>query len=88
MDWEGPGIHLLRSAEKVGVKLEVVEVWYQPIPDLAPYDLACLGSWAAAPMSDQENVYPFLRAEKTAIRHIVENDKSYLGFCLGHQLLD
>ena len=85
MDWEGPGIHLLRSAEKMGVKLEVVEVWHQPIPDLSPYDgLFILGG---SPNVDQENVYPFLRAEKTAIRHIVENDKSYLGFCLGHQLL-
>ena len=36
---------------------------------------------------DQEDEYPFLRAEKTAIRHMVEHDKSYLGFCLGHQLL-
>jgi GMP synthase-like glutamine amidotransferase len=85
MDWEGPGIHLLRSAEKLGVEFEVLEVWHQPIPDLSPYDgLFILGG---SPNVDQENVYPFLRVEKTAIRHIVENDKSYLGFCLGHQLL-
>ncbi len=85
MDWEGPGIHLLRSAEKMGVKLELVEVWHQPIPDLSPYDgLFILGG---SPNVDQENVYPFLRAEKTAIHRIIESDKSYLGFCLGHQLL-
>jgi len=85
MGWEGPGIHLLRSAEKLGVEFEVVEVWHQPIPDLSPYDgLLILGG---SPNVDQENVYPFLRAEKTTIHRIIESDKSYLGFCLGHQLL-
>ena len=85
MDWEGPGIHLLHSAEKVGVKLEVVEVWHQPIPDLTPHDgLLILGG---SPNVDQEGEYPFLRAEKTTIHRIIESDKSYLGFCLGHQLL-
>ncbi len=85
MAWEGPGVHLLRSAEKLGVKLEVVEVWRQPIPALTPYHgLVVLGG---SPNVDQENDYPFLRAEKSAIRLVMENDKSYLGFCLGHQLL-
>ena len=85
MEWEGPGIHLLHSAEKLGVEFEVVEVWHQPIPDLTPHDgLLILGG---SPNVDQENAYPFLRAEKTAIHRIIESDKSYLGFCLGHQLL-
>jgi hypothetical protein len=62
INWEGPGIHLLRSAEKVGVKLEVVEVWHQPILDLSPYTgLFILGG---SPNVDQEDEYPFLRAEK------------------------
>jgi GMP synthase (glutamine-hydrolysing) len=85
MDWEEPGVHLLRSADKLKVDLKVVEVWHQPIPDLASYNgLLVLGG---SPNVDQENLYPFLRAEKEAIRSIFENEKSYLGFCLGHQLL-
>ena len=85
MPWEGPGIHLQRSAKKWGVQLEVIEVWRQPIPDLAPYDaLIVLGG---EPNVDQEEIYPFLRAEKAAIRRSIEEDRPYLGFCLGHQLL-
>jgi GMP synthase (glutamine-hydrolysing) len=85
MDWEGPGVHLLRSADTLQVDLEVVEVWHQPIPDLTSYDgLLVLGG---SPNVDQEDLYPFLRAEKEAIHSIIENGKSYLGFCLGHQLL-
>lgn len=85
MPWEGPGIHLIRSAEKRDIKLEVVEVWHEPIPDLAPYDaLIVLGG---GPNVDQEEKYPFLRAEKAAIRRSIEEERPYLGFCLGHQLL-
>jgi len=85
MAWEGPGVHLLRSAEKLGVSLEAVEVWRRRIPDLTPYQgLIVLGG---SPNVDQENDYPLLRDEKTAIHLILESDKSYLGFCLGHQLL-
>ena len=85
MPWEGPGIHLLRSAESRGVQLEVIEVWRQPIPDLAPYDaLIVLGG---EPNVNQEEKYPFLRAEKAAIRRFIDEDRPYLGFCLGHQLL-
>jgi GMP synthase (glutamine-hydrolysing) len=62
-----------------------VEVWHQSIPDLSSYNgLLVLGG---SPNVDQENLYPFLRAEKEAILYIIENEKSYLGFCLGHQLL-
>ena len=78
-------MHLVRSAENLGVNLEVVEVWRQPIPDLAPYHgLLILGG---SPNVGQEDLYPYLRAEKKAIRYVIENTKSYLGFCLGHQLL-
>ena len=85
MPWEGPGIHLLRSAKRRGVKLEVVEVWHRPVPDLGPYDaLIVLGG---EPNVDQEEKYPFLRAEKAAIRGFIEENRPYLGFCLGHQLL-
>lgn len=85
MPWEGPGLHLLRSAQNRGVELEVVEAWHEPIPDLAPYDaLVVLGG---QPNVDQEKDYPFLKAEKAAIRRSIEEDRPYLGFCLGHQLL-
>ena len=85
MSWEGPGVHLIRSAENLGVNLEIIEVWHQDIPNLAPYDgLIVLGG---SPNVDQEEQYPFLSAEKAAIRQALATDKSYLGFCLGHQLL-
>jgi GMP synthase-like glutamine amidotransferase len=85
MDWEGPGKHLDRAAEIQGLHLDVIEVWHQTIPNLASYDgLIVLGG---SPNVDQEDEYPFLRAEKAAIREVLEADKPYLGFCLGHQLL-
>ena len=85
MHWEGPGVHLIRSAEKLAVNLDVVEVWRQSIPDLAEYNgMIVLGG---SPNVDQEQQYPFLRAEKVAIRRIIETGRLYLGFCLGHQLL-
>lgn len=85
MDWEGPGEHLRRSAANRDLNLDVIEVWHQAIPDLQPYNgLIVLGG---SPNVDQEEKYPFLRAEKAAIRKVLEADKAYLGFCLGHQLL-
>jgi len=85
MKWEGPGEHLRRSAESRHLHLDVIEVWHQAIPDLQPYDgLIVLGG---SPNVDQEEKYPFLRAEKAALREVLETDKAYLGFCLGHQLL-
>lgn len=85
MDWEGPGEHLHRSAANLDLNLDVIEVWHQAIPDLQPYNgLIVLGG---SPNVDQEEKYPFLWAEKAAIRKVLEADKAYLGFCLGHQLL-
>lgn len=85
MPWEGPGLHLKHSAEELDVELEVVEVWHRPIPEMSSYDgLIVLGG---SPNVDQEEEYPFLKAEKDAIRQVIEMDKPYLGFCLGHQLL-
>ena len=79
MSWEGPGVHLIRSAENLGLNLEIIEVWHQEIPDLSPYDgLIVLGG---SPNVDQEEQHPFLRAEKAAIRRALATDKSYLGFC-------
>ena len=85
MPWEGPGQHLVRSAKKLGVGLDIVEVWHKPIPDISSYDgLIVLGG---GPNVDQEEDYPFLKSEKEAIRQSLETDMPYLGFCLGHQLL-
>ena len=85
MDWEGPGEHLAHAAESQGLHLDVLEVWHQPIPNMATCDgLIVLGG---SPNVEQEKESPFLRAEKAAIRQVLEADKPYLGFCLGHQLL-
>jgi GMP synthase-like glutamine amidotransferase len=85
MHWEGPGVHLRRSAERVGIQLDVVEVWQQPIPEVSSYQgLIVLGG---SPNVDQEEEYPFLKDEKIAVQKVIEADKLYLGFCLGHQLL-
>lgn len=85
MPWEGPGQHLVRSAKKLRVGLDIVEVWHKPIPDISSYDgLIVLGG---GPNVDQEKEYPFLNAEKEAIHRSFEADMPYLGFCLGHQLL-
>lgn len=83
--WEGPGQHLLAAAAKHNVDLNVVKVWAEEIPDLAPYDaLLVLGG---GPNVDQEERYPFLVAEKAAIRKSLADNRPYLGICLGHQLL-
>ena len=56
-----------------------------PIPDLAGFDaLLAMGGdmnvW-------QEDQYPWLVAEKAAVREAVERSMPFLGICLGHQLL-
>jgi len=85
MPWEGPGIHLTRAAQKLDVQLDVIDVWREAIPDISPYDaLIVLGG---GPNVDQEKLYPFLKAEKATIRRSIEEDRPYLGFCLGHQFL-
>lgn len=58
----------------------------EPIPDLAPFDLLVV---MGGPMDVwQEDVCPWLVAEKAAIRTWVKDlGRPYLGICLGHQLL-
>jgi GMP synthase-like glutamine amidotransferase len=58
----------------------------EPIPDLKPFDLLLV---MGGPMDVwQEDLYPWLVTEKAAIRRwVVELGRSYLGICLGHQLL-
>jgi len=85
MPWEGPGQHLIRSARKQRVRLDIVKAWHQPIPNVKPYDgVIVLGG---SPNVGQEKEYPFLKAEKEVIRLVLKANKAYLGFCLGHQLL-
>lgn len=85
MPWEGPGMHLKHLADSWDVVLQVVEVWHRSIPEVSSYDgLIVLGG---SPNVDQEEEYPFLKGEKVAIQEVIEAEKPYLGFCLGHQLL-
>jgi GMP synthase-like glutamine amidotransferase len=62
--WERPGQFLLRSARKNHVQLDILEIWHQPIRDIRSYHgLIVLGG---SPNVDQEEEYPFLKAEKEA----------------------
>jgi GMP synthase-like glutamine amidotransferase len=58
----------------------------QEIPDLEPYDLMIV---MGGPQDVwEENRYPWLGAEKEAIRRFVLTmRRAFLGVCLGHQLL-
>ena len=83
--WEGPGLFLLNAAKQQKIKLEIIHVWKEKIPELNGYKaLIVLGG---GPNVDQENIYPFLRQEKETIKEAIARDIPYLGFCLGHQLL-
>jgi GMP synthase (glutamine-hydrolysing) len=85
MPWEGPGQNLLRAARDADLRLDIIEVWHQPVPDTTSYHgLMVLGG---GPNVDQEEAYPFLKAEKAAIRQVIDDHKPIIGFCLGHQLL-
>lgn len=86
LDVETPG-SLLELFKADGANWDTIELDQgQAIPDLAPYDMmAVMGGpqdvW-------QEAEFPWLRAEKAAIREFVVGMKRpYLGLCLGHQLL-
>lgn len=68
-------------------KLHTVELDEgEPIPALDPFDLMVV---MGGPQDTwQEDEYPWMRAEKDAIRKWVgEMRRPYLGICLGHQLL-
>ncbi len=57
----------------------------EPIPSFADYDAL----WVMGGPMDvwQEDQFPWLVAEKAAIRNWVDSGKPFLGICLGHQLL-
>ena len=86
IDVEHPGI-FRDFMQKQGITWDTVELDQgASIPDLSAYDaLIVMGG----PMDVwEEDAYPWLSAEKTAIRHAVaELDLPFLGVCLGHQLL-
>jgi GMP synthase-like glutamine amidotransferase len=83
--WEGPGKFLLRAARRHRIKMDIIRVWEENIPDISGYlAMIVLGG---GPNVDQEHIYPFLTDEKKIIKKAIAQDMPYLGFCLGHQLL-
>ncbi|MDX1434880.1 MAG: type 1 glutamine amidotransferase [Gammaproteobacteria bacterium] len=83
---EHPGVFRDFLAAR-GVAWDVVELDAgEPIPDLARYDAL----WVMGGPMDvwEEDEFPWLVAEKAAIREaVVERRMPFLGVCLGHQLL-
>jgi GMP synthase-like glutamine amidotransferase len=83
--WEGPGQFLLSAAKSKRIKLDIIRVWEENIPEVKDYlAMIVLGG---GPNVDQEHIYPFLADEKKTIKRAIGQDVPYLGFCLGHQLL-
>jgi len=83
--WEGPGQFLLSAARHHRIKMDIIPVWKESIPEIKGYmAMIVLGG---GPNVDQEHIYPFLTEEKIIIKKALAQDIPYLGFCLGHQLL-
>ena len=70
-----------------GIRADTVRLWEsEQIPSLAGYDLLLVLGGAQDVWQEAE--YPWLKAEKAAIREWVQHRaKPYIGLCLGHQLL-
>jgi GMP synthase-like glutamine amidotransferase len=86
LDVETPG-SLLELFKADGATWDTVQLDQgETIPDLIPYDMMTV---MGGPQDVwQEAEFPWLRAEKAAIREFTVNMKRpYLGLCLGHQLL-
>ena len=86
MDHDTPGRFLDFFAED-GFQYRAIRLWEgEAIPPLAGYDL--LFVLGGAQDVWEEDKFPWLAAEKAAIREWVETRaKPYIGVCLGHQLL-
>lgn len=86
MDHDHPGRFLDWFAED-DILPEFIRLFEgQAIPSLQPYDLMFV--LGGAQDTWQEDKYPWLKDEKSAIREWVwDRGKPYLGVCLGHQLL-
>jgi GMP synthase-like glutamine amidotransferase len=83
--WEGPGQFLLSAANHHNIKMDIIRVWEEKIPEINGYlAMIVLGG---GPNVDQEHIYPFLAEEKKTIKKTIAKNIPYLGFCLGHQLL-
>jgi len=83
--WEGPGQFLISAAKLHKIKMDIIHIWEERIPEIKDYmALIVLGG---GPNVDQEHIYPFLTEEKKTIKKAIAQDIPYLGFCLGHQLL-
>jgi GMP synthase (glutamine-hydrolysing) len=83
--WEGPGQFLLKAVKTHNLKMDIIHVWEEKIPEINDHiALVVLGG---GPNVDQEHIYPFLTEEKKIIKETLARDIPYLGFCLGHQLL-
>ena len=83
---ENPGV-FLEFWHEAGHAWDVVEFDQDaPIPNLERYDLLAV---MGGPMDVwQEDLHPWLRREKAAIRRwVVELKRPFIGICLGHQLL-
>jgi GMP synthase-like glutamine amidotransferase len=86
MDYDHPGRFLDFFAEDHIIP-HPVRLWQgQEIPNLGEFDLMFV--LGGAQDTWQEDQYPWLAAEKQAIREWVwDRAKPYIGVCLGHQLL-
>jgi GMP synthase-like glutamine amidotransferase len=83
---ENPGV-FLDFWREAGHSWHIVEFDKdQPIPDFDGFDMMVV---MGGPMDVwQEDLHPWLRREKDAIRRwVVDLNRPYLGVCLGHQLL-
>ena len=83
--WEGPGRYMVKAAEKNRVDLHIVRAWESDFPEPDGFDgFVFLGGGANV---HEEDIYPFLKAEKEFIKNVLKTDMPCLGICLGHQLL-
>jgi len=83
--WAGPGRHLRRAARELGVRLEIVKAWKEPLPSPASHHgLIVLGG---KPNAAQTGRYPFLAGVKATVAEALRRDIPYLGISLGLHLL-
>lgn len=83
--FEGPGA-ISRWAERAGAVITGTKVYAgDPLPEPAETDLLVV---LGGPMSvNEEGAYPWLRAEKEFLRHVIGGGHAVVGICLGAQLI-
>lgn len=83
--FEGPG-HIARWARDHGHVLSFTRLFAgEHVPCPADYD--CLLVMGGPMGVNDEDTYPWLKAEKNALREAIDADKHVLGICLGAQLI-